>query len=156
MNMSSVWRTSVNHLLNAFRGSLIALIPTMETVRIPWRDRDAYDDWEQICETLFDAIVRNSTREQVDAGQPLPTYGIRRRDYADCSFIGPDSDNGEYAVFVKFKTHLVPFDMADIALLDEDLVVTGHESRAITDTRFALYVNSGGLMTKTCDISVEL
>lgn len=85
-----VWRTSVDEVLRVFHDALEALLPLMDRAHIPWREGEAYDDWDAIAETLFQRIVGSAiewglhdTHESVC----LPKYDELCLDYSELSFI---------------------------------------------------------------------
>ena len=67
----TVWRTSVTDLLEIFHDSLVALVPQMQRARIGWRNGVAYDDWDEIAETLFGKIVVASLQWSLPEETPI-------------------------------------------------------------------------------------
>ena len=55
--VSTPKQVSINRLVEAFQACLLALIPQVEAVGLPWRDGEAYDDWDRIEEALFKSVI---------------------------------------------------------------------------------------------------
>jgi hypothetical protein len=115
MSENATWDTSVNELLWVFRDSLIALIPAMDRAHIPWRDAQAYDDWDAIAETLFRNIVVRTLQYSHSAADPAAfcRYGFTYPSYSGKLFIqvceSPSAQDVPN-VFLSFSTHQSPFD----------------------------------------------
>lgn len=77
MSNNKAWATSIQFLIQTFRDTLAALCPYMDKVQIRWRHEEAYDDWDEIAQCLYNNMVlrtiRFSTRELGDL--ILPDYG---------------------------------------------------------------------------------
>lgn len=58
--MSGSWSTTITELLGTLRQALTVLVPVAEKIRMPWRDGEAYDDWDAIAECLYDNLVVHS------------------------------------------------------------------------------------------------
>jgi hypothetical protein len=73
---------------------------------MPWRDGDAYDDWDAIAGCLYDNIVVRSICYSKEAGQivPLPKYGLVYPSYKDAFILveGNGVPEGVLAAFVGF------------------------------------------------------
>jgi hypothetical protein len=148
------WNSSATELLRIFRQSLKALIPTMEMVKIGWRDEDAYDDWDEICAILYKSIVANSIADELNGSAPLISFGVRCESYSKNSFIGISTRNAGYSAFVKFKTGTEPFDLVDVAILDEALGVIRYDTIPSQSTEFNLNINVQGSIRQATTISV--
>ena len=85
------WHTDPTELVSIFRRALVALIPVAEAARIPWRDADAYDDWDEIARVLFNQIVLRSLEWAgvgKEDGFTFPEYGMYLEDYSSHHVIG--------------------------------------------------------------------
>lgn len=107
--------TSVQELVLAFRKALVVLTPLMDQVGIAWRDADAYDDWDEICQVLYKNIVMRSIEFSTTLGNELeaPEYGMVYPSYGELSFVellGRTFDPGRCQVFVGFSSRAQPFD----------------------------------------------
>jgi hypothetical protein len=111
--MTKVARVTVAELLNVFRGALVALVPFADRAHIPWRDADAYDDWDAIAEALYRAFVEtpvNGTDEGSRAF-PLPRYNHLHSSYADRSRLWVLDASGNRYLFFGFSSKDEPFDV---------------------------------------------
>jgi hypothetical protein len=68
MRATPTWITSVDELVTIFRDALAAVAPVLERAHIYSDDQKAYDDWDEIAQTLFDSIVARSIRWSEEAG----------------------------------------------------------------------------------------
>lgn len=80
----------VGHLAAALRG----IAPAAEAAGIPWREAEAYDEWDSMATQLFDVFVRRSIVEAVAHAPlqplPLPPYDLRIESYEGYSAIVVD------------------------------------------------------------------
>ncbi|MGW1421949.1 hypothetical protein ACWAT4_17730 [Bradyrhizobium manausense] len=136
----SKWETTVDELIVLFGDSLRALIPVAERARMAWKEPNAYDDWDHICEAIYRSIVISSV-EHADGLRgflPMLDYDRRTSSYEMNSFIGETNSKGE-AAFVCFETETSPFDRCVFAVLDGNLSVISERRAATAGTRFSLY-----------------
>jgi hypothetical protein len=118
------WNTSVNELLHLFRQSLVALLPFLEAAHIPWREEEAYDQWDAISQTLYEKLIAEPLAWGLGAVDEfaLTPYGTRLDDYSAVSFIEVLHDEpspGATTVLVRFATDARPLDAVEAVLLDE-------------------------------------
>lgn len=122
--MADRWDSSVTELVDTFRDALIALIPSMERCHIPWRDHEAYDDWDTIADTLFRTYVLNA----ISWGLPDPHKSInvlpwnsRKSSYRGLDWIEvlPISVCGEPLALIGFSTKDTPYDTVVAQPLDD-------------------------------------
>lgn len=109
------WTTSVHNLVMTFRDALAALTPFMDRAKIGWRDEEAYDDWDEIAESLYKNIVLRSILFSSACQDCLatPKYGMAYPAYGDKSFIEVirrNSPETECQVFIGFSSFDNPFD----------------------------------------------
>ena len=128
-----MWKTSITKLIYIFRESLINLIPTLEKARISWKTKEAYDDWDEIAETLFKNIVIRSIQFHKEIGEEkelkVPKFDFRYDNYLEMSFIEvkmkseiekdfkTELDN--IFVFRGFDTIQKPFDCVSCSRIDK-------------------------------------
>jgi hypothetical protein len=114
-----------------------ALVPVVERAHIPWKQPDAYDDWDEICRAVYRSIVIRSVEcaGDVEPFMPLLDYDVRVRSYAGNSFIAEQGE-GRATAFVCFETLNSPFDQCLFAELDEAFNVVGLKRVAAADTQF--------------------
>ena len=133
----SKWTTSIDELIRLFSDAIRALIPIAERAHMAWKEPDAYDDWDQICEAIYRSIVIGSIEfaEGMGTSLPMPDYDRRIKSYDKNSFIG-DANSKDEVAFVCFETRSTPFDMCLFAILDSNLNIVGYNRVAIADVKF--------------------
>lgn len=156
---SRTLNATIQELLLIFREALVSLIPSMEKAKIPWRDPDAYDDWDSIALQIFSSIVENTCREVIDGAFPMPQYGIAMGDYSESSFIDVSSTDNKFSncALICLTTRNLPFDTVRFQTLDS----ATRKGIAITEipwesARFGLSVNKGGKLSRISHVSVTL
>ena len=113
-------RYSVSDLLSKYRDALIAVVPMAEHVRLPWRDPDAYDDWDAIASSLYEGLVGEVVRWSLSCcgGNRfvLPKYDIALEDYAGFSTIecACEGESLQRMVFLRFESESCTFDQAGL------------------------------------------
>lgn len=135
----SKWTTSIDELIRLFGDAIRALVPIAERAHMAWKEPDAYDDWDQICEAIYRSIVIGSieSAEGMGTSLPVPDYDHRIKSYDKNSFIGDANSKNEVA-FVCFETKSTPFDMCLFAVLDRNSDVVSYSRVAIADVKFNL------------------
>ena len=68
----SKWNTSIKELLLNYKGVLQSLIPWLEKSNIPYKEGEAYDEWDTITSTLYEAIVINSINYSDELKDKIP------------------------------------------------------------------------------------
>ena len=131
------WTTSIDELIALFSDAICALVPIAERAHMPWKEPDAYDDWDLICEAIYRSIVIRSIEcaEEIGAFLPVPSYDRRINSYAENSFVS-SSKSEEAMAFICFETEITPFDQCLFALLDRDLNVVGKRRVARANVKF--------------------
>lgn len=134
---NEIWRTEVGHLIKVFRNSLLDLIPHLEAVRVPWREEEAYDEWDNITTVLFENIVLRSIRWGIDDANgdiALPAYGQIHRDYSERAlievFYGEPQERPKW-VFLCLSSKEIPLDTVKCLGLAKDGEVLINVSRSI-------------------------
>ena len=104
---------------------------------MPWREPNAYDDWDRICCAIYQSIVIDSIEnaEQIGASAPVASYDKRIASYKNSSFICNSALSGKSA-FVAFETKDLPFDQSLFALLDDNFAVVEHDRMPTEEVRF--------------------
>src|SRR5688572_28080406 len=81
-----VWHATITDLVEHFRLALTSLVPAAEAAAIPWKDEEAYDDWDGLASELYRLFVvrpiicdPRNTYETL----PLPPYGMHLSSYED-------------------------------------------------------------------------
>lgn len=154
--MTPVWNTSVDEMISIFRAALTALVPVIERAHMHWREPYAYDDWDSICETIYDSIVVSSIKNALAEKniRPIVKYDQRIQSYKDVSYIS--CSNEKYAPFICFETTITPFDTVVFATLDEagDTISIGRASA--TRNEFTFVARASGILKTYNDLSVRL
>src|SRR5690606_20593651 len=85
--MNNNWKTSVTELLVISRGALLAIIPWLEKAKIKWKEDEAYDDWDNIAESLYANIVCSSLIGEVATEYQITKYNFNYDNYSSVNFI---------------------------------------------------------------------
>jgi hypothetical protein len=134
------WETSVNELLYIFRRALLEIIPWLEKARIKWKEGEAYDDWDNIVESLYENIVCASLTGEVRSEYSIARYNFYYEDYSLMDFIkvmSKDNPEKQY-VFVAFQSNMTPLDNIKVAELNEVDKVVAFSSFKYDDLIFTL------------------
>jgi len=159
--MEAKWKTTTDHIVRLFRSSLVALVPTMEQARIPWRGSEAYDDWDEIAGILYKNIVARSLQWAIGADTALedllPPYNIIVSSYSKRNImqvLAPDFAESP-AAFIGFSTAAEPFDVVDCLRIDANGRAIGEVVNCSLDqVSFCFYHRASGLIFN--EIVVEL
>lgn len=159
-----LWNTTVHDLMLNFRDCLVALIPYMDRAKIPWRDHEAYDQWDEITETLYKHMVVGTVLFAIGDQDELitPRYDMLYPSYGEKSFIAIESTpspSSTQLVFLSFSTRERPFDHVNYqAVSGPDLLVVGEPARMpFEDARFVFMAKKAdGTRQKLTTILVEL
>lgn len=60
-------QVTVTELMQHFRQGLVALLPVANDLLIPWRQGEAYDQWDGMAAALFEALVKESAEETLSS-----------------------------------------------------------------------------------------
>jgi hypothetical protein len=106
MMREAPWVTTVTELMQIFHDSLESLLPHLERARLPWREGQAYDEWDEISRVLFEKFVTESLKWAIAAEDTLnlPEYDLSYESYEGRSLIlvtSPILATAKY-VFVRF------------------------------------------------------
>jgi hypothetical protein len=129
----ATWQTTVTDLIGVLQSSFRALIPSLERAKIPWREGEAYDDWDAIASVLFEQFVLRAIRWSLppeDAERlQVPRYDMLYPDYSEMSFLARKVESGSppFDVFHSLATTTEPFDTVRFIRLDG-------QSRQLTGT----------------------
>ena len=116
--------TITDVLLN-FRQALLAILPAVERVGIPWRRPDAYDDWDAITSVMFNTLVVEVFRWSVASSTSglfkMPGYDLLLESYAGLCVleVRHAALQGGRHLFHSFGTHDSPFDMIEVRRISE-------------------------------------
>lgn len=104
----SKWNTTVEELMYVLKGALTALTPWLEKSKIPYKESEAYDDWDKITATLYESMVIQSIRFSEIGNirkKEFAKYGFQYESYAELAFLICKKPNAsdELAIFVSFS-----------------------------------------------------
>jgi hypothetical protein len=139
----SKWNTSIKELLLNYKGALQSLIPWLEKSNIPYKEGDAYDEWDAITTTLYESIVINSINysDELKDKIPFSKYDFKYQDYNNLNFILCENPKGksEFLIFVSFNTE-DNFEVINACNVAKDsLIVISRSKLKLSDANF--YIN---------------
>lgn len=152
------WQTTIDELINIFRGSLLSILPSIQRAHIPWKNEETYDDWDMISETLFHAIVVRSILYSLNIEIHLPKYGFYYNSYKKFDYIIVETNEKDKTrkVFVSFYTKVNPFDYVEVAVIDKNENVIDNKYYNYEDCSFNLVIKSSDKKMVIENICVEL
>lgn len=103
-SLDGATQKQVDHLLETFRSGLRALIPVADAAKIPWREGEAYDDWDSLADRLFEVFIKHpiTEDEKPENMLGLPPYDMQLDSYSEYSWIELGDDTGRILVFNRF------------------------------------------------------
>lgn len=110
-------------LLENFRTSLLAILPSVERVGIPWHRPYAYDDWDSLASTLYQRLVADIVRwgipEHLRDDFDIPPYDLILDSYRDLSLVEIVSagHQDQIRIFHSLGTEKEPFDMVEMRII---------------------------------------
>lgn len=139
----STWNISVKELVLNFRGALQSIIPWLDKCNIPYKEGEAYDEWDTITTALYETIVINSINysDELTDKSPFPKYDFQYQDYNKLNLILCENPIGknEFLVFVSFGTE-DNFEMINACIVAQDsLCVISRRKIKLRDANF--YIN---------------
>ncbi len=150
MASAEKWATSVRNLVLNFHDTLVALTPYMDKAKIGWRDEEAYDDWDEIAQSLCRNMIMRSVQFSLEDedGLTMPEYGTVYPSYEGKSFIEVVSNTiqaDKCFVFVGFSTLEHPFDHVRCQPVSGiDLCATGDPAyMQLGEVHFEFILNKG-------------
>ncbi len=155
----TAWQTTVDHLMLTFRDALRALVPHVERARIEWRDGSAYDDWDEIAQTLYEKIVVGSVRwampEHLREASKFPHYNMTYDSYAEMTVVVVNRiANEERLVFHSFATETEPFDQVRLYRVGKDGRAVEGDPIVIDVGMAAFSVEAGEMMLAGITVDV--
>jgi hypothetical protein len=156
--MSKNWKTSVTELIAIFRGALLSIIPWLQKAKIKWKEGEAYDDWDNIVESLYANIVCSSLIGEVASKHGIAKYNFAYNDYSSINFIevrGKGNSETVYS-FVAFQSNFSPLDSVKVAELDKANKVVGYTNFTFEELEFIFVKNVNGKKEVIDNIEVTL
>ena len=159
--MNNYLNTSVTELVTIFRDAAIALIPHVERAKMPWKDGESYDDWDNIVTALYENIICN-TLLYPDSDYDIAKYDFSYTSYSNMNFIIVNSKNhiDRSLVFIGFGSALSPLDSIAVAMIDNNYNVVENIilmlENDLDELEFVYVKNENGKRDLISDISVLL
>lgn len=126
----------------------------MEAAKIPWREGEAYDEWDSIAEALFQGIVVNNVRLSKEFTEELemPKYAMMYESVRGFVRIVVEdkSQPGKSFLFFSFETGEKPFDTVRYLAVDADGKVNEREQSTCPfhDARFFFVTDKNEVIEK--------
>lgn len=139
---------TITELVMNFRDGLLGLVPCFEHVGIPWKQPEAYDEWDNCAAAVFQALVVEPLRSALPGteqeGFGLPGYDMLLPTYAGLCVIEvmPARRDRTIRVFHALGTASSPFDIVEVRTVSQDGVPQSDalETVPLEDARFAMRV----------------
>jgi hypothetical protein len=136
------WKTTIKELLLNYKGALQSIIPWLDKSNIPYKEGEAYDEWDTITSTIFETIVINSINysDELTDKKDFPKYDFQYQDYNNLNLILCENPIGknEFLVFVSFST-VDNFEMINTCIIAKDsLIVKSRSKIKLSDANFYL------------------
>jgi hypothetical protein len=154
----NTWNTSVTELLLIFRGALLAIIPWLEKAKIKWKEGEAYDDWDNIVESLYKNIVCSSLTGEVASEYRIAKYNFNYGDYSSINYIelrSKDELEKRFA-FIAFQCYSSSLDNIKVAELNKTDKVVGYTNLKLESLEFIFVKNIDGKKQLIDSIEVAL
>jgi len=137
---------TITELMLNFRAGLLGVLPAVEAVHIPWKRPDAYDEWDAVAASIFQALVITPIRHGVPQLQAeaisFPDYDMLLPRYDGMAVIEvlPELPDGTIRVFHALGTSQDSFDTVEWrAVLPSGAPATGQLlASPLASSHFAL------------------
>lgn len=158
LSMNNIWETSVTELLEIFKGSILAVIPWLEKAKIKWNEGEAYDDWDNIVEVLYQNIVCSSLSGETSSEYKIAKYNFIYDNYSSLNYIAVRDENNynERFAFVSFHSESFAMDSIKIAKLDKTNNVVGYNNLKLEGLNFVFVKHINGMKEVIDEIVVLL
>ncbi len=130
----------------------------LEKAKIKWKEGEAYDDWDNIAESLYKNIVCSSLTGAVTSSNSIAKYNFNYDHYCSINFIEVRSKDPfiNKLVFVSFETNLYPLDNVKVAEVDKDDKVISYTNLRYDGLKFVFVKNTNGKKEYIETIEVKL
>lgn len=159
----TTWTTTIGELLAILRDALSALVAIADRARIPWREGDAYDDWDAMAAALYDGLVVRAIRHANQGGESvkLPEYDLVYPSYVAYDVIRVVSGAvppGIVGAFIGFMGTETGFEQVKWVAMAEGGEIADPEVHACDydDCKFALSRRADGGRTEACELTINL
>ena len=145
--------------MTQFRAALLAVIPALENVKIPWREEEAYDEWDRVASALFHSIVldpiASSDAPGAVAGH-FPEYATTYDDYSSLALLVVEgAQRAGTDCVVRFSTVESPLDTVRCLVVassaPQDFCQVPFE-----DCRFKIRLRQDHALGVTCPLSSRI
>jgi hypothetical protein len=147
---------TVTDVILNFRSALVAILPMVKALGIPWRRGDAYDEWDDLASCMYRQLVSNllPTLDSPSGGSPvrLAAYDMMLPDYRQYATVEVQNStlgHGRW-IFHAFGTDSVPFDVVEVRELGSDAVPCSEEFRTcpLSGSQFLLRLPNGSIIDR--------
>ena len=137
---------TVTSLLLLYRDALRALVPFFDQLGLPWREPDAYDEWDELASLLYRHFVVGSLLETsvVEDRETIKVaeYDIVQQSYAGMSYVsviplGEPKDRCR--VFHSFATDVNPLDRIRFLRINNEGMVLRQDLESCSIDRAAFH-----------------
>ena len=142
---------TVTDLILNFRSALVAVLPMVEALGIPWRRGEAYDEWDNLASCMYrqlvGAVIDSSLGSVSEAPVRLAAYDMMLLEYAGHATVDVKSDelgHGRW-VFHAFCTKNEPLDSVEVRLVSSNGMPYSEELRscALSGCCFSVTLTNG-------------
>lgn len=155
----------IKDLIGNFRKALVSLVPCAEKINLPWKECEAYDQWDNVASVLFNNFVKFPISwaliKREESNLMIPNYDTLYENYTDFSFITYLSGYNTkvtYPVFHSFVTRKALFDTVRFIKFDNNGKNTHGMFLEVPfmDTEFAFcYQDTNGKLDIYTEISIK-
>jgi hypothetical protein len=124
---------TVTEVLMNFRQALLAILPAVQKVGIPWQRPDSYDEWDDIASVLFNSLVIKflqwSMPSPILEKFKMPKYDLFLENYTGLCVLEvrhSGLQEGRY-LFHSFGTEASPFDVVEMRCISGIVDPASHE-----------------------------
>lgn len=115
--------TTVNDLVENFRKCLVTIVPHLEKMQIEWREGVAYDEWDNIAESIYQAFIVSSVKHSTNFTEEtiMPKYATFYEEVQGLSYMAIVSKKEKYenCIFYAFETIKEIFDAVSFFTVDD-------------------------------------
>lgn len=156
--MSENLKITVTQLITIFRGALLAIIPWIEKAKIKWKEGEAYDDWDNIAESLYKNIVCSSLTGDVSSEYIIARYNFNYEDYSTMDFIEvqPKDNSDMKFVLVSFQSSSTPLDVVKVAKINKMEKVVEYIYLKFIESEFVFVKKINGKRENVSNLEVIL
>lgn len=154
VNKRNLWVVSVHKLILIFKDSLGSIMPYFEMAKIPWEADNAYDEWDDVAASLFNALVISNIKfsQEFHEEVKVPKYGFDPNFLIDTTFLVAKTANDPDKIFF-LKNLMIENDSVECMIYEKDLTHGIKHRLAFSEVKFYLMDENKKLYDK---ITVKL